>query len=78
MVHKFGLIHLAIHHSCKLIVLYLILSVWCYEQTSRSFDRDRNNFEVNSGNFILPSYILVFCFITAVGCRIQWHEETTT
>jgi hypothetical protein len=33
-IHKFGLIHAAIHCGHRLIVMYCILSVLCYEPTS--------------------------------------------
>jgi hypothetical protein len=41
MVHKFGLIHIAMHRSLRLIVMYFVLTVLCYEQTFTSPHRDR-------------------------------------
>jgi hypothetical protein len=65
MVHRFGLIRVAIHHSYRLIVMYFIL-YGAMNRHLEAFTGEEIILKFNNGRSIFPSYILVFCFITAV------------
>lgn len=65
LVHKCGLIHVAIHCSCRLIVICHILSMLSCEQTIRNSHIDRKQFHNDSSSLCM--HISFFCFITDVG-----------